>query len=438
MIRSSKTHHFDALATVSGHRAPGGERPCRLLPVRGRERDAPVRYGHRTRPDWQPLGPGAAAAWLAADLLGASQPTLDWCAEVNRGEYSERIAGFLADHPFRDGGRWASPVFSSYVANLMLDAVDSAALTAVGAESGLLFEFAATDGGSKKILDEHQFAALHTSLLAGQWASSTSVVSVRDGGLGENAVAESVDAAFVLSQRESAGMSIAATVLLERPGRLQLVSPLANLDVEFGGEIIVGARGASIDLGPDVSLRADSIELSGPSMQVSRDTSPSDSGAATVELEVASSFQSDATLDKSLDSSDFHLIVPPSVKLHYPWVQYRVAPDGEASGDSPDERARRLLNKLMNLARRHGHGGLRAVFIKKLEGRQGLSAADFQSAVDILIQEGAAFRDGQLLFIDAEWDRFRYDGKARPGMTSYDDVKDQWDPILVAISNALR
>lgn len=56
MIGSLTTHHFDALAARSSRRAPAGARPCRLLPVRGWEQDAPVRYGHRTQPYRQRWG----------------------------------------------------------------------------------------------------------------------------------------------------------------------------------------------------------------------------------------------------------------------------------------------------------------------------------------------------------------------------------------------
>lgn len=363
--------------------------------------------------------PGEQASWLAADLLGAHQPTLDWCPESKRVEYAERIVGFLADHPFRDGAKWASPVFSSFVANEMRDEADPGLLAEVGAESGLLFEFAAAAGATQEqVVDEQQFAALHGSLLAGQWTSATSVVSVRTGDPTVGGAVETVAATLSLSQPDWPGTSIAATVLLDRPGRLHLYSPLANLDVEFSGEVVVSSRGASIDLGPEVFIRANSIELLGSSVQVSKDTSSNDELAGpTVELEVSDSFQTAAALDGSLAPRDFSLSAPSSVKLSYPWVHYRSAPDDDSGGASPDERARRFLNKLMSLARRHGHGGRRAVYIKKLEGRQGLSTADFQSAVAVLIEMGAASLSGQLLFIDEEWDQFRYDGKARPGMT---------------------
>ena len=78
------------------------------------------------------------------------------------------------------------------------------------------------------------------------------------------------------------------------------------------------------------------------------------------------------------------------------------------------------------------------MYIKKFEGRQGLSTADFQSAVAVLFDMKVAALDGQLLFIDEEWDKFRYDGKSRPGMTSYEEVRDRWDPVLLAISGALQ
>ena len=90
------------------------------------------------------------------------------------------------DHPFHEGPGWASPVFSSFVAFERLDAADAEALIPIAGTSGLFYEFAAASA-DELMLDEPRFSALHASLMAGQWASSTSVeafdpATEKDGG----------------------------------------------------------------------------------------------------------------------------------------------------------------------------------------------------------------------------------------------------------------
>lgn len=96
-----------------------------------------------------------------------------------------------------------------------------------------------------------------------------------------------------------------------------------------------------------------------------------------------------------------------------------------------------FLNKLMNLARRHGHDGRRAVYVKKFEGRQGLETQDFQKAITLLIEHGVLDQEGEMLFINDDWDRHRYDGKSHEGMPSYEDKREFWDPVLEAVSQAI-
>lgn len=396
----------------------------------------------------QDLGVSAADAyspeeqlkWLAAELLGGPEPTLGWCPEAKRAEYAERIVQFLLDHPFRESQAWASPVFSSYVAATQMDSADLSFLIPVAGTSGLFFEFAASEAaGGPAVVDEAQFAALHASLMAGQWVSSTSVVSLRSDDDGEGVSGpETATAQLVLSQPDETSTVLEATVVLDRAGRLELISPLANLDVEFSGAVVVTSRSASIDLGPEVFLRAKSVELAGSSLQVSKDTSPGEVTGPTVELEATEDFQTQAVLIGNVPTSDLSIVVPASHKLVYPWVQFRADPDDEPSVGATDERARRFLNKLMSLARRHGHRGQRAVFMKKLEGRQGLASEEFQRAVATLVRLGVARESGDMLFLTDEWDRHRYDGKGREGMVSYEDKRDIWDPVAQAITAAIK
>lgn len=378
--------------------------------------------------------------WLAAELLGGSQPTLGWCPEAKRAEYAERVVPFLLDHPFRDGHAWASPVFSSFVGFMQMDAADPSFLIHVAGTSGLFYEFAASGTPDGPIVvDEAQFAALHASLMAGQWVSSTSVVSVRSDDDGESASEPTTATAkLVLSQLDETSTVLETVIVLDRVGRLELMSPLANVDVEFSGAVVVTSRSASIDLGPEVFLRANSIELAGSSLQVSKDTSLGELTGPTVELEATETFQTQAVLIGNVPTADFSIVVPMSHKLAYPWVQFRADPDDEASGGAADERARRFLNKLMSLARRHGHRGERAVFMKKLEGRQGLESEEFQRAVATLLGRGVARQSGDMLFLTDEWDQHRYDGKGRDGMMSYEDKREIWDPVVQEITAAIK
>ena len=384
--------------------------------------------GHAYRPSEQ-------LDWLASELLSGPVPSLDWCAPPKRSEYAELLAPFLLDHPFRDGDGWASPVFSSYAAQKRIDQADSDALITVAGLSGLFFEFAVAESGNDPLaLDESQFAALHASLMAGQWLSSTSIVSVRSDPAHDEPLV-SATAQFVLVQPDGSRTELDATIILRNEGALRLTSPLANIDVVYPGQVVVSSKSTSIDLGPEVWLRGGTVELTGVSVQISKHPSVSDFAGPSVEIE-ASEFVTSASLAGSVTAADLSIAVPRAYKLSYPWVQFRTDP--EEDGDpAVDDRARRLLNKLMSLARRHGHGNLRAVFVKKLEGRQGLGAQDFQEAIRALVEMGVVVQKDEMLFITEDWDRHRYDGKGREGMPSYEENRAAWDPVVEAITEAI-
>jgi hypothetical protein len=375
--------------------------------------------------------------WVASMLLGDATPSLQWCPTELRAEYTERLAEFLDDHPFRDGDKWASPVFSSFVASQRLETADANLLYGAASTSGLLFEFVATDLPSgSRVIEELHFAALHASILAGQWATSTFVVSID--GTDADGPPESVGAAFVLSQNDREGQRVEVEVMLATPGVLELTSPLVNIDVSFPGEVRVSSNGASIDMGPDVFIRAKTVTMFGDSLQITNDSSSSEEIAGpVVELEILESFDTTANLLGRVRTDELAISAASGVKLSYPWVEYRCELEDSSDDTSPDDRARRFLNKVMNLARKHGRSE-RAVFLKKLQGRQGLSHDQFQHAVGTLVAKGVAREQGELLIITPEWDRHRFDGKARPGMPSYEEKEEHWKPILLAISQGLR
>ncbi|MBA3290399.1 MAG: hypothetical protein H0U17_02770 [Actinobacteria bacterium] len=73
------------------------------------------------------------------------------------------------------------------------------------------------------------------------------------------------------------------------------------------------------------------------------------------------------------------------------------------------------------------------MYVKKLEGRQGFPSSDFKRAIAALVGHGVLRGEGDMLFITAEWDRHRYDGKGHEGMPSYVDKHDIWDSGLSAL-----
>ena len=389
------------------------------------------------------LDPGSAYSmgeqigWLASELLGAPPPVLEWCPAEKQAEYRQQVEVFLHDHPFRDGDHWASPVFSSFVAADAWGTAQPDALDPVSSSSGLLFEFVASGANDNSVVEEYQFSALHASLLAGQWADSHFTVNIENEELSADDLAvEEVKASLELIQPNADPTSYEATVMLSTPGVLVLSSPLANLDVVFDGEVSIVGQGASIDLGPDAFVHARSVVLSGQSLQLSNDASTATRTLPLVEFEVTESFSSTASLIGAVRTGELSIAAPSSVTLTYPWVKYRTELEAESNPSSPDDRARRFLNKLMNLARKHGRSR-RAVALKNLEGRQSLSREDFDRAVDVLVSHGVVERTTTLLFLEPSWDEHRFDGKGRPGMTSFEEKAAEWNPILAAISAAL-
>jgi len=373
--------------------------------------------------------------WLAHELLGASAPRLEAYPADVRIEYLEQIAGFRADHPFVSNREWASPVFASFVASRRLQTADEAALVAIGRASGLLFEFLAIREGHCVLeLTEGQLVCLQASLMAGEWLGTDSTVEVRAQNGPEIL---SVDAQLsVVEGSDGARRSVFAQVLLDSPSVLALVGPLVSTDVVFPGRLIISSGEApSLDLGPDVYLRANDVELRGASLQVCRANDRSE--GTGVEIEATNKFEATLALLGKVPKSDFSITVPTNVKLVYPWTDYRVQHD-DADTSAIDGRARRFLDKLMNLARKHGHDGERAVYVKKLEGRQNLRSEDFSSVLALLQEEGVVYRVDDLVFIHAKWDLHRYDGKGRLGMPAYEEKRHVWDPILEKMSRVIR
>lgn len=371
--------------------------------------------------------------WLAHKLLGAPRPSLDACPPESRQQYTEQIQGFIADHPFVSDGDWASPVFAAYVGAQRFESAEEQPLVSIGHASGLLFDFLVSRKTFGAIdITEPQLAGIQASVLAGQWLQTESTVSISADGPSPDL--SSVVASFSVVDGDGSVRTVGARVLLSTTSELNIVGPLVATDIDFPGRLVIrSGSGNSISLGPDVFIRAREIHLQALEVHVERQDDGLDESG--VEIHAMDRFEpGDAVLGRVPESA-LSIAVPFGHSLAYPWVKYRAELDDIDRGI--DLRARRFLDKLMNLARKHGHDGERAVFVKKLQGRQNLRGEDFATALNVLQAQNVAYMTGDLLFIREEWDKYRYDGKGRPGMTSYDDHRDKWEPVLALITAAL-
>jgi hypothetical protein len=99
-------------------------------------------------------------------------------------------------------------------------------------------------------------------------------------------------------------------------------------------------------------------------------------------------------------------------------------------------RGRLFLNKLMSLTRRHGHDEY-AVYSMKLRGRTGTTPENFSRTVDVLRQAGVVTSATDMVFLTESGALHRFSGKDRPGLPSYDDVAEFWEPIVQELDQAL-
>jgi hypothetical protein len=218
-------------------------------------------------PDNSAFRPDEQIAWLAADLMGGREPDLSWCPQASRAGYVERVRVFLRDHPFRVENRWASPVFGAYVAAVQFgDLHIRNELTSVGASTGLLFEFALSLGAGE-IIDEWQFAALHSSVLSAEWQAVEAVVSI-DSDEDVN-IPASTGGELVLVE-EGRTRRMAFELVLAEPGQLRILGPTAFLSVSFPGTVIVQPDQSAISLGPDCVIAGDGIRIAGETIEVLR------------------------------------------------------------------------------------------------------------------------------------------------------------------------
>jgi hypothetical protein len=86
----------------------------------------------------------------------------------------------------------------------------------------------------------------------------------------------------------------------------------------------------------------------------------------------------------------------------------------------------RFLKMLMNLVKW-------GVFDKELEGRQGLKG-NVSAAARVDGRSNDQLADH---FLNVPWASARFDGKGRPGLSSVDDHRETWQPVLDRITETI-
>jgi hypothetical protein len=405
-------------------------------------RDLLDREQEKAAPTVQELGLDLAQAysgdeqmlWLAADLLGAREPELSWCPPERRIDYVKRVREFLRDHPFRTEEKWASPVFSAYVgARRFSDPHIRDGLQAIGRRTGLLFDFVTATGES--MIDEWQFAALHSSMLAAEWHAVEAAVTIEPETVIDGL--EVIDADLMLL--EAAQTRLASfQLVLDEPGALRLFGPTSYLSVDFPGAVAVGV-GTSLTLGPECFVRCHDLHVRSETVEIARRAKTKGElvDEPSVALEVSGRLTLDGTLVGNPAQDAFEIRVPDEQVLVFPWVAYKTELLSSSVETAPNERATRFLNMLMILMRRHGHAGRMAVFDKKLHGRQSIKQSEFAAVINELEALGIVSHEGDLIYLQPDWEQHRFSGKGRPGSPILEDKYDIWKPILERISARL-
>ncbi|MGV9270232.1 hypothetical protein ACWDRR_36940 [Kitasatospora sp. NPDC003701] len=388
--------------------------------------------------------PGEQLDWLTHRFMGGAQPALTWCPPELRENYSELVKPFLDDHTFGTE-RWASPVFSAYVAAMRFGNPRlRSALRPVGDTTGLLFEFVSA-GQEELEIDEWQFAALHASLLAAERRTVEAHASIVGPDPYHPAATttteiEEVAGELIIFEGDAVHHKIGVQLVLDRPDALVLTGPLTSLSVVFPASVRIDT-GGSVSLGPDCFVRCADLTINGENVQISR-RSRTDSPPKPEELdtsahfEVTNRFTCVGTLSGTPSTGAFELQVPANHPLTHPWFGYRG--ELEPPMPEPSERADRFINMLMNLMRNHGHSGDPAVFEKKLEGRQSLKGLEFRSAVGVLKSHGIVTTRGPMIYLTPEWASRRFSGKAREGVATLDEVREIWQPVINDITAVIR
>jgi hypothetical protein len=370
--------------------------------------------------------------WLCHVLEGADPPDLAYIPDSGtRQNYVKQISTFAGDHPFRSENKWASPVFEAYVASVEFDSsvFSPTRLIEIGDTSGLLFDF--VDVGSGLLITEEQFAALHASIIASEWAESMMSISI------DQVADDSYEGTFAIKRGREVTRVTNFELIADVSGVLRIPGPLADLSVRSRDTVIVPGNAQCTVLGPDLFIHADDVRFEGPALEFARrpDTGTSVAAEPSVVIEARESLQLPPTSTQPPAGNEFELRVSRAIKLSYPWFEYRTELAGE---ENPNRKVIRFLNKLMNLTRSHGHSGERCTFIKKFEGRQPFPPAEFNAALGALVEANVVRIDNDMVFLRDEWEAHRYSGKALKGQRQLEDVKEAWAPVIKQIEQSIR
>jgi hypothetical protein len=375
--------------------------------------------------------PKEQVQWLCHLIEGADPPGLQHISTIDgRQKYVEQIVPFAEQHPFCSEGKWASPIFEAYVASVEFhsDTFSSERLIDIGHKSGFLLDF--VGGDSDLLITESQFAALHASIIASEWAESMTSISI------EQASDDSYEGTFAIKRGDERTRSTRFDLMPGEDGVLQLLGPLAELSVRSRNTVVVPGKPQGTMLGPDLFIHASAVRFEGPALEFSR--RPEFDGFETTEpsvvVEARETLKLPPMSTQLPPQAEFELRVPKTIKFGYPWYDYKVELVDE---ESPNGKVVRLLNKLMSLTRNHGHAGERGTFVKKFEGRQPFPPGEFNAALRALVDANVVRVDNDMVFLRAEWEAYRYSGKAFPGQRQLADVMEAWAPVIAKIEESI-
>jgi len=370
--------------------------------------------------------------WICHLLENADPPGLSYISTVGvRQRYVEQIEPFARDHTFCSDGKWASPIFEAYVASIEFDCATFSPerMIEIGHKSGFLLDFAG--GKGDLLVTESQFAALHASIIASEWAKSMTSISVNQ------TSGDSYEGTFVIRRGDERARVTSFDLIPDEDGVLQLVGPLAELSVRSRNTVTVPGRPQGTVLGPDLFIHASTVRFEGEALEFARRREVDAPGATepSVVIEAREALKLPPMSTQLPPESEFELRVPKAIKFGYPWYNYKTE---LVDKESPNKKVVRLLNKLMNLTRNHGHPGERGTFIKRFEGRQPFQPEQFNAALRTLVEMNVVRVDDNMVFLRDEWEAHRYSGKSLTGQRRLEDVMDAWGPVIVAIEESIR
>lgn len=377
--------------------------------------------------------PSEQIDWLWHDLKDQGEPALESISDpAVKYEYRKKLRPFLDDHPFRSERFWASAVFEAYATAERLDGgLPSEILVDVGNRSGLLFDLVAARSGEADVLiDEWQFAALHSSVLAGESLGSAANVSAIQG-------EDSLLSGSIEVNRPSVSLTLTFTLVPDDVSSIVLYGPLESLTLATLGSVRIPSSASGRGIGPDLYIRCSALRIEGNQARFSKFAGISGADEADVRFEITTLVDVlPPMIEVEPTVASFEIAVPDGTPLAYPWVKFLVALEEDDAIDAQSI-AIRFLKKLQSLARTHGHSDGRATFFMKLQGRQPIKASALKRVLAALAARNVVRLEGHLVFLTPEADQHRFSGKSAPGQRSLEQEWTYWKPIVDLIEEAM-